>query len=184
MKLTIKNTDLTISNDYLFLLEKGFFKTLRNKLFFEGTIWDIEALTIPLEELNISANENVLAEYGLDNNNPIYIDEFYTNKEDALNKWSTYIDNNPLFEKKLLPIGNLSRPNNAALLLGINKSNSGQIWVNFSDYDHVIKIANSISELLDKLVITPYELPFTGLSINQMQSKMYKNFDENFWRLK
>lgn len=184
MRLTINNIDLTISDDYLFLLEKGFFKTLRNKLFFEETLWDVESLTIPLATLNISAYKGILAEYGVDNDSPIFIDELYTDKEDLFNKWGQYINNNPVFGKKLLPIANLARPHNSALLLGINESNSGEIWMNLQDYERVIKIANSILELLDKLIITPYELPFTGLSISEMQAKMYKNFGEDFWRLK
>lgn len=124
-----------------------------------------------------------MAEYGVDNSNPIYIDEFYIVKENTLNRWGEYIDNNPLFEKGLLPIGSLSRPNNSALLLGVNESNFGEIWINFSDNEEVIKIANSIFEFLDKILTTPYELPFTGLSIDEMQSKMYKKFGEDFWRL-
>jgi hypothetical protein len=184
MKLTIKNIDLIISDSYLFLLEKGFFKTLSNKLFFEDTMWDVESLTIPLASLNISESKDIFAEYGVDNNNPIYIDELYADKEEVLKEWGNYINYNPLFEKQLLPIGSLSRPHNSALLLGINESNRGEIWMNLQDYERVIKMANSTLELLDKLIITPYELPFTGLSISEMQAKMYKKFGEDFWRLK
>jgi hypothetical protein len=188
MKIQTNKYKVQLPKIYSLAMKTNFLSKIRNKVFYDNNIWNLEILSLDWNKhLELSKeNKLYLKEYDLVEEDHITIGEICSTTKMLSKDLDEFIDTHPLSDKGFIPIGDIIDPYSSLLLLGITDKNEDEIWMNISQSEGLFKIADNIFSFLNLLEYEWDEnaLPDLQIPKNQIQDKIVKNFGEDFWRLK
>lgn len=183
--LKFQNIEIDIA--YIFMLRNGFFSSLHNRVFFEDSEFDLNVISLRLQQENqklmseqFTDIPKCLSYYGLEPNEELVLSKFYSNETILVKEWADFIKYHKLFDQKFLPIGEFSHPRSSLLLIGFGENNKNEIWIELSNSMNLLRVRDNLITFCNQLHIEKDEFLTERIKL----SNLYKNWNEDFWRIK
>ncbi|MFK7937005.1 MAG: hypothetical protein AB8G22_26050 [Saprospiraceae bacterium] len=172
----IKDENFNIDERFIRFIKSDYLQKISQTVFYEGTDWLINRIKRPFINSEILSDEfdsidTCLKYFGSNRSNPALISKFFQTEEELTDNWKEFKRFHPQFRKGFQIIGLLDSPHASILLIGITESNYGQIWIEVGNSNSLIKMADDIDDLINKITFKPYSILTDQFGLKFKKSK-------------